>query len=246
MKKLLIALVCLPFFGNAQKLIGGSNVFKTNLSALALGNINLTYERSIAKRLSFSISYATKSKGSMPFASSVENIIDNPDVKVSDFQYGSTTITPELRLYLGTGKLKGFYLAPYLRFSTVDLGVPVSFTNPVLMGRQTVTFNGKFTATSGGLMIGIQKHIAKKLVLDFWILGGHFGSSKGNIIAPITPPLSTPQERAALQAELDQSKEAGPFKFKGVVNSNGTSADISAEGAWAGIRGAGICLGIRF
>lgn len=238
MKKLLLALIMLPFFGNAQKLIGGSNVFKTNLSALALGNINLTYERSIAKRLSFSLSYATKAKGSMPLASTLENLIDNPDVKVSDFQYGSSAITPELRLYLGTGKLKGFYLAPYMRFSTVDLTVPVSFGSTA-----PAKFDGKFTATSGGLLIGIQKHIAKKIVLDFWILGGHYGSSKGTIIANHPTPLN-PTEVGLLQNELNSSKEFGPFKFTGVASS--TRSTITAEGAWAGLRGAGICLGIRF
>lgn len=243
MKKMIIALVMLPFFGNAQKLIGGSNVFKTNLSALALGNLNLTYERSIAKKLSLSISYATKSKGSMPFANTLQNLIDDPDVKVSDFQYGSTTITPELRLYLGTGKLKGFYLAPYVRFSTVDLSVPISYTPTGLPNKLTAVFDGKFKATSGGLLIGIQKHIAKKLVLDFWILGGHFGSSNGTIVANHLPPLSN-LERDGLQTQLNETKEAGPFKFKGVAGN--AQSVVTAEGAWAGIRAAGICLGIRF
>lgn len=240
MKKLVIALFMLPFFANAQKIIGGSNIFKTNLSALALGNINLTYERSIAKKLSLSISYATKAKGSMPLAGTLENLIDNPDVKVSDFQYGSSAITPELRLYLGTGKMKGFYIAPYARFSTVDLQVPVSYG-----GSAPALFNGKFTATSGGLLLGIQKQLGKKIVLDFWLVGGHFGSSSGTIIATPATPL-TPTERDALQRELDQSKEAGPFKFKGVVAADGRTATITADGAWAGVRAAGICLGIRF
>ena len=54
-------------------------------------------------------------KSTVPFKEKLEEFINNNDVKVNDFQMGNFAITPELRLYLSKGKMKGFYIAPYAR-----------------------------------------------------------------------------------------------------------------------------------
>ena len=46
MKKILLLFLLAPFFANAQKLLGGKNIIKTNISGDLIGNYNLTYERS--------------------------------------------------------------------------------------------------------------------------------------------------------------------------------------------------------
>ena len=51
MKKLLVIIAFVPVFANSQKLIGGKNIIKTNLTGDAIGNYNLTYERSILKKM---------------------------------------------------------------------------------------------------------------------------------------------------------------------------------------------------
>lgn len=242
----------LPSLTMAQSLIGGNNIIKANLSSLAFGNYHVTYERSIAKKLSLSISYRFMPKTGIPYANQLQDLINNPDVKVAGIQMANNAITPELRLYLGTGKMKGFYIAPYVRFANFDLRVPIMYDNPAIAGaKKEVTFDGSIKSTSAGLMIGMQKQIAKKLVLDIWFIGGHYGSSEGTLNAVINPPLSSGpppfDERAALQSELDNLKNnGGPFKFEGTVNSNGAGAVIKSTGPWAGLRGAMISLGFRF
>ena len=46
----------------AQSLIGGNHILKTNLSADALQNYNLTFEKSLNHFMSLSLSYANMSK----------------------------------------------------------------------------------------------------------------------------------------------------------------------------------------
>ncbi len=247
MKKLIVLLLMIPFFSNAQLgiLTGGKNVIKTNLSSLAINNYNLTFERSFLKKMSLSVGIRYMPKSQLPLKGMIEKLIDDPDVKINDFQVGNFAITPEVRFYLSAGKLKGFYIAPYARYATFDVSIPITYANPNYTTKPTVLFNGTIKTFSGGLLLGTQFSIAKKLVLDFYIIGAHYGSSSGTIDAVnISPAMNTQQEKDALQSQLNELKEVGPFKFDGKVTS-ATTANITSTGPWAGIRALGISFGLR-
>lgn len=242
MKKLLVLAMLLPFLNaDAQKLIGGKNILKWNVGSMAARNLHFTYERSITKNISFSLSYRTMSKGALPFKDQFQEAINSNDINLDNFQIGNTAITPELRFYLSLGRMKGFYIAPYARFATFDLGAPIKYTastSPLI--EKEAVFNGKIKSTSAGLMIGYQFQILTKLVLDFQIIGGHYGTSKGdlNFASALTP-----FEQQELKKNLDEI-DATPFKFTSTVSSTG--ARIMSDGPWAGIRAINIGLGIRF
>ncbi len=245
MKKItLLLLLCFPLLSDAQLLGLGGNTVKMNLSSLALKNYSFSYERKITKRISLSLGYRTAPKGTPPFQSEFEKLINSSDVNFSRFQIGNTAWTPELRFYVGKGNLKGFYLAPYMRFASFDITAPVKYTTTVSGTTYTkdADFAGKITSTSGGLMIGTQHRLFKVLVIDIWIIGGHYGSSKGDLNFTTTTPL-TPQEQTSLKQNLDKI-DPKPFKFTNTVNTNG--AQIQSDGPWAGIRGAGINIGFHF
>lgn len=248
MKKLLFIIAFVPVFANSQKLIGGKNIIKTNLSGDAIGNYNITYERSILKKMSFSLGFRYMAKTTVPLKSTLEKVINNPDVRVNDFQMGNFAITPELRLYLSAGKMKGFYIAPYARYASFDLSVPVTYDyNTGSSEKPSALFDGTFTSFSGGLLLGTQFQIAKKLVLDIWIIGAHYGTSSGTIVASkFTPAITNQTQANAFQAQLDDFKELGPFKFDGKLSSDWKSANITTTGAWAGVRALGFSLGVRF
>jgi len=243
MKKILILLLCLPMFAGAQSLIGGKNILRWNIGSMALRNYHFTYERSLTKRISLSISYRTMSKGSVPFQSQLEKAINSNDINFSQFQMGNTAITPELRLYLGLGRMKGFYLAPYYRFASFDITAPVKYTvtsGPGAGTSKEANFSGKITSSSPGLLIGWQFQLATKFVMDIQLIGGHYGHSSGdlNFAAALTN-----DEVTALQSSINNIK-ADPFKFTSTVNNSG--AKIITDGPWAGIRGANIGIGFRF
>lgn len=242
MKKAIIILLLFPFLSNAQSLIGGSNILKWNLSSLALRNYHFTYERHIFKNVSLSVSYRTMPKGPVPYQKTLESYINSSEINFNNMQMGNTAITPELRIYLSLKKMKGFYIAPYVRIASFDLSAPVKYTTNVTTPATTkeALFNGKINSTSAGIMIGYQFQLLTKLVLDFQIIGGHYGTSKGdlNFVAQLSP-----LEQQSLRDNLNKI-DATPFKFTSTVNANG--AIINTDGPWAGIRGLNIGLGLRF
>ena len=232
---------------HAQKLIGGNNIIKGNLTSFALKNYQLTYERSLNHFMSVSASYRYMPKGSLPIKSIVEKYIDNSAINYDLFQMGNNALTFEGRFYLGLQKMSGFYIAPYARFANFDLGVPVAYTYtpegsfiaPIPM---TADLNGVIKSSSYGAYIGLQKQLLTKLVLDIWFIGGHYGSSNGalNFVSPEKLPT---QAVVALQKTLDDIK-LNPFDLTSKVDQNGATADM--KGPWAGFRGLGISLGLRF
>ena len=180
-------------------------------------------------------------KGSAPFQSQLEKAINSSDINFSKFEIGNTAWTLEGRFYLGFGRMKGFYLAPYLRFANFDLSAPVKYTSGT--SSTYATFAGKVKSTSPGLLIGWQIQLATKIVLDLQIIGGHYGTSNGDLY--FTPATAlNPQEVSALRTSLNNIKP-DPFKFTSTVKDDGTSANIKTDGPWAGIR-SNIGIGVRF
>lgn len=250
MKKVLFILALLITLQvNAQKLIGGKNIIKGNLTSFALKNYHLSFERSLNHFMSVSASYRYMPKGSLPLQAIAKKYIDNPAINFDLFQMGNNALTFESRFYLGLQKMSGFYIAPYARFADFDLSVPVEYTytpegsfiapTPIT---KSANLDGVIKSTNYGAYIGLQKQLLTKLVIDIWFIGGHFGSSNGtlNFIAPEKLPT---QAVSALQKALDDTK-VSPFEITSKVNQNGATADM--KGPWAGFRGLGISLGLRF
>lgn len=251
MKKLLIALAFFPLLLNAQSLIGGKNIFKTNLTSYAFGCPNLTYERHIAPHLTLSVGVNDMPKRGLPFQNTVQNLFSSSYIDYAHTQVSNLSITPELRFYV-LGGMRGFYIAPYVRFSTLDMDVPLHYSTEVNGNIVTkdATFTGKITSTSGGLLLGTQHQLFKKVVIDIWILGGHYGSCSGNLLATYTPQdpnnaMVTALEKQTLQTAIN-SLDPSPFKVSGTVSKTAPSADIKVSGPWVGIRALGINVGIRF
>jgi hypothetical protein len=254
MKKIILFFALLPVLAKSQSLIGGKNIIKANLSSLAFGNYHATFERSILKKMSLSVSYRYGAKKALPIQETVSKYFDDPNLNLGRFELGNSAITPELRLYLGLGKMKGFYIAPYARFATFDFTMPIKYTvaNPLGGTIQVdADFTGKIRSTSGGVMFGTQYQILKKLVLDIWIVGGHYGTSTGELIADISKnpvPANNPlyaSGRASLQSAID-GLSLDPFKVKGTIAADGRSATLLSDGPWAGVRALGFSLGLRF
>ena len=252
MKKIFtLFLLIIAFNASSQKLIGGNNILKTNLSADAINNYNLTFERSINRFISLSVNYKTMPLSKLPLKSIAKQFIDNPAINFDNFKFGNTTITFEGRFYLGLSKMSGFYIAPYIRYGNYDLSVPINYTytpeNPspnISLPPVPVNANldGTIRTQSYGAHVGMQFQLLTKLVLDISFIGGHYGTSTGklNFMAPNDFPKPAQVE---LQRILDNTK-ANPFSLKSVVNARGAITDT--EGPWAGLRGLGVGIGLRF
>jgi hypothetical protein len=266
MKKLLVTLAFLPLYALSQtssdstttpvKKRGskfkeevdnrpkGRNLVKTNLSSIPIKNYHFTLERGINKKMSIALSYRFMPSGHIPAESIVKNLIDNDDVDVTGFTMSNHAITPEFRYYLGKGTLAGVYLSAYARFAKFDVSVPLRYTyqEGSVKKSEKVNLVGDITSTSGGLMIGSQFNLGKHMVLDIWIIGAHFGGSKGNINGSFGRTLSQADQQTLLESL--RNTNTNPFSFEYTVTSNNVKVD--ATGPWAGVRAAGLNFGFRF
>jgi len=236
---------------HAQSLIGGKNIIKTNLSSDALNNYNITFERSLSQFMSVSLSYRRMEKQQVPLKSLIKQFIDNPAIDFDKVQVGNAAITAEARFYLGFTKMAGLYLSPYTRSATFDLTIPIDYiytpASPlpnVIMPSipMHAQLDGTIRSTSYGIYTGMQFQLLTKLVLDLWIIGGHYGSSNGKLIF-IAPDGTPPLAIDALKKTIDETK-ANPFTLITTTTPNGVVTNT--EGPWAGIRGLGITVGLRF
>ena len=92
--------------------------------------------------------------------------------------------------------------------------------------------------------MGAQFKLGKSAYLDWWIIGPNYGSAKGGL--NLTTTLSS-MEQTELRNTIEALKADAPFdKLIGSYTVSSTGAFINAKGPWAGLRGLGINLGIRF
>lgn len=226
------------------------NIFRTSLSTIIMNNYSIQYERVLNKKFSVGISYRFMPSGSIPlkntvldFFASDSNKSDIEDV-LSDTKISGSAITLEPRFYVGKkGYGTGFYIAPYYRYSSFKFD-NISFnyeseTSPTI---NTVHAGGKVTAHSGGVMIGAQWTVGKNFVIDWWIIGGHLGSSSGDISGTPNVPL-TPYEQQEIRETIERIEFSDMIKE---INVSANGVDVQIEGPWYGIRAFGVSLGYRF
>jgi hypothetical protein len=220
------------------------NNVKISVTSLIFRNFQFQYERSLTKRIGFVFGYSFIPKGRMPFESKIDGLTStnsNSNSIFSNVEIGYTAFTPEFRFYLGKGYGKGFYVAPFYRNLKYNItGVKFTYTTD-FGAKAELDMGGQISANTFGLQFGAQFNLGKKLILDWWIIGPHYGTSQGDIAGVTNRTLSS-DEQASLQKELD-TIELPLSEVNAKANTNG--ADINIRGPWGGIR-SGLSLGYRF
>lgn len=221
------------------------NIIKTNVTAYAFRNINLSYERAFNQWFSVNVGFGTMPEGKVPFINAF--LKDKDEERFQNLRVKATNFTVEPRFYLGAGYGKGFYVAPYYRYSkvssnTFDFYYDFKPTNGVTY-QIPLKGSGDTNGNSGGLMVGVQFFLtnSQNLVLDLWIAGAHYGSGKGDFTLTSDYPL-TPEMQQQLKKEIENLDI--PF-VKYTVETNPNGARIKVDGPWAGFR-SGLSLGYRF
>lgn len=222
-----------------QNTASGNNLLKVNLLSLPLRNFSFSYEHKIGRKISAGLGFRFMPEGGVPMLSTISDMIDDPETsrQLEQIQTSNTAITPEIRFYLGKQAMRGFYVAPFARYSKYKAALPFEFD--VNGSAQTMPLSGELTTFTGGLQLGAQWKLGGRLYLDWWMLGPQYGTADGSLDGKRA--LST-QEQQELRTEL-QDIEIPFADTKTSVDANGARLDIS--GPWAGLR-AGLSLGIRF
>ena len=186
-------------YGYKQKM----NLIKINLTGLPIRNYSLQYERVLNKVISVGISYKNMPEGNLPFKNQILNSIDESDTEsrdiINNFTLSNYAITPEIRFYLGKkGYGRGFYIAPFFRnagYEGNNFDVSYKDENNI---DQTLSLSGDIKSNTFGILFGSQWSLSKHIVLDWWILGPHIGSGKGNLSGVSSRTLSLKGNRPIL------------------------------------------------
>ena len=220
------------------------NFIKTNITSIALNNYSFQYERVLTKSISFAISYRFMPESNIPFKKKLLSEVGDDEASefiLNNSKISNMAITPEIRFYLGKGYGRGFYIAPYYRYAKFKTDQFYIEYVDDQGNDQNFKLTGDVSSHSGGIMFGAQWTIGKYLCIDWWILGAHYGSSKGQLSGVSSTPLS-PTEQSEIRDVLEDF-EIPLVDTEVKVDSN--RATMKMDGPWAGIR-AGISLGIRF
>jgi len=242
---LLFVVAC--FYINAVKAQGANeeaknSIIKINVPALFLKNISLQYEMKTSTKSSFAVAVRYRPKSTVPFKSTIENLIDQPAIRVDLFKMGNIGITPEYRFYLGKKKaMQGFYIAPFISYNHYTAAIPINYDS--LTKEKTAVFNGSTNSWTFGFQLGAQWKLNDNLTLDWWILGPNYGVMKGNFVTNST--LNDDEQTNMFYQLFKITEGISPKIIESFdVKSNGTSFIVN--GPWGGIRAMGINLGYRF
>ena len=228
------------------------NIIKTNLSTIALANYGLTYERMLTRKISASAGYRfmpstniTKS----PLGETVMDIVaeegDDISQQLDKLKMSGNAVTLEFRVYTGRRPgAKGFYAGVYGRYSAFKYDYPYDFEKPT-GGNTLVPLKGNSKGIGGGVILGGQFMIAKRVVVDLFIIGGHYGRMTGKAEGLTDLSDLDEADRAALKEDIEGLVDLGGNNgIKAEVRDDGVRADIRLP--FPGVRGLGLTVGFAF
>lgn len=231
------------------KLFDKKNFIKLSFPLLNQPAIAMQYERNVYKKFTVGASLNYASKQEFLILKTIANQrITNEFAKnqLSNIKTTIFSITPEMKMYFGKEVYKGFYLAPFVRFSNYNVEFPLQFIEDTFEKHyQEVTFSGKFNTVTFGISMGAQWNVYKNLYVDWLIIGPHIGKSKEHLI--LNSNLSSLQQKGIkksldiIKTSIDNTNRIPDIKFDYEVDENGGSIDI--KNPWAGVR---LQLGIGY
>jgi hypothetical protein len=237
MKKLLLSILLFTALSSSAQ----TNIVKWNAFGMFLGNISLQYERTLSEHSSVALGLSyLPSRGFPTVAISSDDATQEADLKKLSFS--GFAITPEYRYYF-TGKApKGFYAAPYFRYSKYSFDdVVITYNNSTTNVDERVTAGGDFKTAVIGVMLGAQWELGEHFALDWWIIGAGFGGQKGTFSAVGDFSNSDIED---IKTELASTDADFPGSFKSTVTSS--KVEIEYKSGFPAIRGFGLCLGYKF
>lgn len=230
-----------------------SNNVKVSLSSIALGNYGITYERMLTRRISLSANYRFMPKTALdatPLTKAVLDIVadegDEITEQLQQAKMSGNAITLEARWYTGHRKsgARGFYLGAYGRYAAFKYDFPYDFEATDAGITKKVPFLGDTKGIGGGALIGVQWQI-KRVMLDFTILGAHYGHMSGKVDGKTDLSELSEQDMAQLKDDIEGVVNFTDKKYiTATVDRNGVKGDIDAP--FPGIKGLSLSIGFNF
>ena len=235
-----------------KKEIFRKNIIKVNLSAFALYNNSISYERSLSRKISFVAEYRYMPRIRPTSAFLVKKALNrygngNTDFedKLNSVMVGNTAYTGEFRFYGGKKPgARGFYLSLYGRYMNLTTIHNYEYETDKFI--YNIPFNGTMKGFAGGAMIGAQWLIAKRVTFDWYILGGHYGKLRVDVPGKMDLSTISSDERKGLKEDVESlfSVLGELSDVEATVSEQGV--DLKGSMPFVGLRGLSFSLGIAF
>ncbi|GAB3530002.1 hypothetical protein GCM10027443_10030 [Pontibacter brevis] len=185
------------------------NSVKVNLSSLVLNTYSLSYERSLARKVSVVAGYSIMPRTTLSDMAAARYIADKyiaNDVVTADLaniEVSNQAFTGEARLYGGKHSgARGFYVSAYGRYMRMQVDYLDTYQS-VANKKYQIPYQNTLHGYGGGLMFGAQWLIGKKVNLDWYILGAHYGKLTGDIVAVTNFNGMTQAEKTGLEEDIE-------------------------------------------
>ena len=215
-----------------------NNIIKANYLIFNQPALSIQYERKLFKKITASVTLTQAGKQEFLFLKlyrtqfARSETMKNQLLKITNSYW---SISPEVRLYLGTETFKGFYLSPFINYTKFNMTLPLDIIeDEVTEYYQEVHFNGKGRSLTAGISIGGQWKIYKRFYIDWLIAGPNVGLSEERL--KLNSDLSQRQQKA-LTKSLETFKSAyeavgGIPKTRIDYEVNSSGADMIIKNPW--------------
>jgi len=228
-----------------------NHLVKLNFPIFNQPAISLQYEYNFLKKFTAgaSLNYQFKQEF-LPLKIIRKNKIENNfvDHQLKNIKTTSFSFTPEIRYYFGKEVYKGFYVAPFIRFSSYDVDFPLQYVEDKIEEYyQQVNFLGQFNTATIGISVGAQWKLYNNFYIDWLIVGPHLGKANERLI--LKSDLNSSQQKAILKSldliktTIEETKGIPDINFDYTIDEKG--GEIKLKNPWAGVR-LQIGFGYRF
>jgi hypothetical protein len=257
LRKLLLISFLLPLSLLAQN--DFKNSFKVNGVGAVTGIISVQYERVLSPNFSFNNTFFYRAQNSIPFGSEFDKLakkhslgitgVDFENIYVDLAKIGIKGYSPELRYYFGYKKSR-FFLGLFGQYEDFDALIPASLEarydgTVYVLDKVPVDFDIK--TISGGILIGKQFNFGERIVLDFVIIGPHFGKANTVYAKVETSILSRLNEsdKLFLRDKIIERFRLSDSYFDVTVGDQKAEINAFKQVPYLGIRAVGLNVGIR-
>ena len=232
----------------AKAQLGNRTVVKFNLSGVVIQSYTAQYERVLSRFGSITLSGSyTPNSTPLPFKDALLNQYgNNPDAKraIETTLFSKRIGTLEYRFYPAGHAPTGWYIAPFVRFASMDISNDYSYRSQDGILHQA-HLEAKFNAGGAGVLLGYQFLLGKHLGLDLWLLGPFYGTNVKAVFAGTDPYWATlkPADIAKMKSDIDNT-QLPLYTVSSTFNLPLITANLS--GPYYGVRAFGLALAYSF
>lgn len=224
--------------------VNSVNQIKIGLTPLIFNTYSVNYERAVGDYTGLSLGVKLQPSSGFPLKSILVPLLSDDDEEtettLNNLAFKHTAVTLEYKVYSAKkGYGQGFYWGPYYRYGNYSAAIPFYDYDDLAKPYRVEEFN--YNSHSAGLFIGTEWNIGDRLVIDWQILGIHWGISKGKGQYKSTTALDK-FDQDELKAIIDENEL---FNSYTILSINQFGAEVEINKPWYGIR-SGISIGIKF